>query len=140
VQLVGEYNAIDAAGIGKNKKQKTKTVYNTLSPVWEQSFAFHVQEGEEDAVSVLVTLWDRNRTHADRFIGKVLVPLKTLCANSALHNSTGSGDTSNNGSSTSTKGRPGRITSTRTTSTKYRLVDSKWRDSKVGIVYIGLHI
>lgn len=55
------------------KTKKTSTKKNTLDPVFNETFSFHVTPSSLSDVSLLVSIWDYNTKSRDYFTGQIIM-------------------------------------------------------------------
>ena len=55
------------------KTKKTSTKKNTLDPVFNETFSFHVTTASLSDVSLLVSVWDYNTKSKDYFTGQIIM-------------------------------------------------------------------
>eukprot|EP01125_Pyxidicula_operculata_P012223 TRINITY_DN4003_c0_g1_i1.p1 TRINITY_DN4003_c0_g1~~TRINITY_DN4003_c0_g1_i1.p1 ORF type:complete len:543 (+),score=153.70 TRINITY_DN4003_c0_g1_i1:56-1684(+) len=60
-----------------NSKKKTKIIFKTLEPDWNESFQFDVAGLDENANDILLTVYDHDDLGGDDYMGSVFVLLKT---------------------------------------------------------------
>mmetsp|Transcript_2425 Transcript_2425/g.8659 ORF Transcript_2425/g.8659 Transcript_2425/m.8659 type:complete len:934 (-) Transcript_2425:51-2852(-) len=56
---------------------KSKTIYKSLNPEWEETFEFEVDTSNPDA-ELRVQVWDYDRFASDDFMGTISIPLHSL--------------------------------------------------------------
>ncbi|XP_011503510.1 PREDICTED: multiple C2 and transmembrane domain-containing protein 1 [Ceratosolen solmsi marchali] len=61
-----------------SEKYKSKVANKTLNPIWLEQFDLHLYEDPYVGQELEVTLWDRDRSHQDDLMGRVVIDLTTL--------------------------------------------------------------
>ncbi|XP_023248407.1 multiple C2 and transmembrane domain-containing protein [Copidosoma floridanum] len=61
-----------------SEKYKSKVANKTLSPVWLEQFDLHLYEDPYLGQELEVTVWDRDRSHQDDLMGRVVIDLAAL--------------------------------------------------------------
>lgn len=56
---------------------KSKTIYKSLNPEWEETFEFEVDTSNPDG-ELLVEVWDYDRFASDDFMGTIAIPLHSF--------------------------------------------------------------
>ena len=59
-----------------NERYKTKVVYESLNPKWQEQFEMYLYPGQSQDLEISV--WDRDQRSKDDFMGRVQVELSTL--------------------------------------------------------------
>ena len=76
--LSDPYVVIYLSADKKSTKKKTKTVFKTLSPSFNEQFVYEINNKDAMLIdSLMVEVWDYGMLSKDGFIGCVKVPLET---------------------------------------------------------------
>jgi hypothetical protein len=75
---IGRAESLDAYCVltVENSYARTRTVSKSLNPLWTEEF--HLELSSPDVSSLVVTLWDENKSSKDRILGKLQIPISKV--------------------------------------------------------------